>query len=59
VNKAPMEEIATRLGFTPDEAQKIVEYRADHAPFASWGDLLIIYGVDGKKVKAVRDRLGF
>ena len=54
-----MEEIATRLGFTPDEAQKIVEYRADHAPFASWGDLLIIYGVDGKKVKAVRDRLGF
>ena len=59
VNKAPAEEIAARLGFTPDEAQKIVEYRLGHAPFASWGDLLIIYGVDGKKVKAARDRLSF
>ena len=59
VNKAPAEEIASRLGFTPQEAERIIEFRATHSPFASWGDLLIIYGVDGKKVKAAKDHMGF
>jgi len=58
VNKAPAEEIV-RLGFTPEEARRIVEFRGAHQPFATWGDLLIIYQVDGKKVKAAKDRIGF
>jgi hypothetical protein len=29
------------------------------ATFHTWGDLLMIYGVDGTKIEAVQDKLSF
>ena len=57
VNKATAQEIATRLGLTAEEAEAVVKYRERHGDFHAWGDLLIIYGVDGKKIKRPKTRL--
>jgi len=59
VNKATAEQIATGLALTSDEAEAVVKYRERHGDFHAWGDLLIIYGVDGKKIAAAKDRIGF
>jgi len=58
VNKATAKEIET-LGFTPDEAEKIVDYRTRRGAFREWGDLLQIYGVPGEKVDAVKEKMTF
>jgi competence protein ComEA len=59
VNKATAEQIATGLALTNDEAEAIVKYRQRHGDFHAWGDLLIIYGVDGKKIAAAQDKISF
>ncbi|MBV8729022.1 MAG: helix-hairpin-helix domain-containing protein [Acidobacteriia bacterium] len=59
VNKASAKEIETGLGFTEKEAEAIVKYRDTHGLFRVWGDLLVIYGVDGRKVDAAKDRMSF
>ncbi|HUI80388.1 MAG TPA: helix-hairpin-helix domain-containing protein [Bryobacteraceae bacterium] len=59
VNKATAKEIETRLNLTAKEAQAIVGYRERHGDFRVWGDLLVIYGVDGKKIEAAKDRMSF
>jgi competence ComEA-like helix-hairpin-helix protein len=59
VNKASAQEIADGLGLTRDEAALIVKYRERHGDYHAWGDLLIIYGVDGKKIAAVKDKISF
>jgi competence ComEA-like helix-hairpin-helix protein len=59
VNKATAQEIATRLGLTAEEAEAVVKYRERHGDFHAWGDLLIIYGVDGKKIEAAKDKISF
>jgi competence protein ComEA len=59
VNKATAEEIAGGLALTNEEAAAIVQYRQRHGDFHAWGDLLIIYGVDGKKIAAVKDKISF
>jgi competence protein ComEA len=59
VNKATAKELVARLELTEKEAAAIVEYRDKHGDFRVWGDLLAIYGVDGKKIQAVKDRLDF
>ncbi|MBV8842785.1 MAG: helix-hairpin-helix domain-containing protein [Bryobacterales bacterium] len=59
VNKAPASEIATQLALTPAEAAAIVQYREKHGQFLLWGELLGIYGVDGRKVEAAKDRMSF
>ena len=59
VNKAAAKEIAERLGLTAKEAEAIVSYRERHGDFHVWGDLLIIYGVDGSKIQAAKDRMEF
>jgi competence ComEA-like helix-hairpin-helix protein len=58
VNKADAKTIAT-LGFTPEEADKIVDYRDRKGEFKEWGDLLQIYGVSGAKVEAAKDKMTF
>jgi competence protein ComEA len=59
VNKASAREIATGLALTDEEAAAVVKYRERHGDFHAWGDLLIIYGVDGRKIAAAKDRIGF
>jgi competence protein ComEA len=59
VNKAAAREIAERLGLTEQEAEAVVEFRTKHGNFREWGDLLIIYGVNGRKIQAARDRMSF
>jgi competence protein ComEA len=59
VNRASAKEIETGLGLTAKEAEAIVKYREGHGDFRVWGDLLVIYGVDGRKVEAAKDRMSF
>jgi len=59
VNKASARDIEARLGFTTKEAETIVQYRNDHGDFRDWGEMLVIYGVDGKKVDAAHERMSF
>jgi competence protein ComEA len=59
VNKASAEEIAAGLNLTPKEAEAIVKYRDTHGDFRVWGDLLVIYGVDGRKIEAAKDKMAF
>jgi len=59
VNKAGAKEIVERLGLGDKEAEAIVAYRERHGIFHTWGDLLVIYGVDGSKIEAVQDKLSF
>ena len=57
VNRANAKELETGLGITPSEAEAILQYRSEHGNFLEWGDLLSIYGVDGKKIAKVKDRI--
>jgi competence protein ComEA len=59
VNKATAQEIAKGLALTNEEAEAVVSYRERHGDFHAWGDLLIIYGVDGKKIAAAKDKISF
>jgi len=59
VNKATAKEIETQLSFTAKEAEAIVHYREEHGDFREWGEMLVIYGVDGRKIAAVKDKMGF
>jgi hypothetical protein len=59
VNKATAQQLAAGLGLTEEEGAAVVKYRDRHGDFHAWGDLLIIYGVDGKKIAAAKDKIGF
>ena len=59
VNKASAEEISKGLSLTTKEAEAVVRYRERHGDFREWGDMLVIYGVDGKKIEAAKDRMSF
>jgi competence ComEA-like helix-hairpin-helix protein len=59
VNKATAQEIAAGLALTAGEADAIVKYRQGHGDFHAWGDLLTIYGVEGKKIAAAKDKISF
>lgn len=59
VNKATAQEIAAGLGLTETEAEDVVKYRERHGDYHAWGDLLTIYGVDGRKIEAAKDKMSF
>lgn len=59
VNKATAQQIADGLALTKAEAEAVVKYRERHGDFHAWGDLLIIYGVDGTKIAAAKDKMSF
>ena len=59
VNKATAKQLETVLGLTAKEAQAIIEYRDSHGEFRVWQDLLVIYGVNGRKIDAAKDRMTF
>jgi competence protein ComEA len=58
VNKASADEIVT-LGLTKEEAAAVIGYRDKHGDFREWGDMLVIYGVDGRKIEAAKDKMTF
>jgi competence ComEA-like helix-hairpin-helix protein len=58
INKADAKQIES-LGFTPQEAEAIVIYRERRGQFRTWGDMLVIYGVDGRKVQAASEKMAF
>ena len=59
MNKADAKEMVDRLTLTAKEAEAIVAYRERRGNFRVWGDLLVIYGVDGGKVEALQEKMSF
>jgi competence ComEA-like helix-hairpin-helix protein len=59
INKANAKELAAGLGLTAEEAAAIVGYRDRHGSFRAVGDLYIIYGLDGLKIEAQKDKITF
>jgi competence ComEA-like helix-hairpin-helix protein len=59
INKANAEEIVNVLGLTPDEAKALLAFRGKHGEFHEWGDMLVVYGVDGLKIEAAKDKITF
>ncbi len=59
MNKATAKELVERLALSDKEAEAIVTYRDRHGNFRTWGDLLVIYGVDGAKIESLQDKLSF
>jgi competence protein ComEA len=59
MNKANSDEIAAAIGLTPDEAKALVTYREKHGDFREWGEMLVVYGVDGRKLEAAKDKMSF
>jgi competence ComEA-like helix-hairpin-helix protein len=59
MNKAKAEEIVTAIGLTSAEATALVAYREKHGEYREWGEMLVVYGVDGRKLEAAKDRMSF
>jgi competence protein ComEA len=59
MNKATTDELVTGIGLTPEEAKALIGFRAKHGEFKEWGDMLVIYGVDGLKIEAAKDKMTF
>jgi len=58
INKAATKDFVT-LGFTAEEGNLIIEYRGRHGDFRDWADLLQIYGVNGEKAEAAKDKMSY
>jgi competence ComEA-like helix-hairpin-helix protein len=59
INKAKAEDIVSVLGLTPEEAKALIAYREKHGEYREWGDILVVYGVDGQKIEAAKDKMTF
>ena len=59
MNKAQAEDLVTVIGLTPDEARALIGFRNKHGEFREWGDMLVVYGVDGLKIEAAKDKMSF
>jgi competence protein ComEA len=59
INKAKAEEIVSVLGLTQEEAKALIAYREKHGEYREWGDILVVYGVDGQKIEAVKDKMTY
>jgi len=55
MNKATADDLVTVIGLTAKEAKALIDFRDKHGEFRQWGDMLVIYGVDGLKVEAAKD----
>jgi competence protein ComEA len=59
VNTAPFVELKAILVLTNEEAQAIVDYRAQNGNFSQWTDLTKVPGMDAKKIEAKKDVMAF
>lgn len=59
MNKATADQIVAVIGLTPEEAQALVAYREKHGDYREWGEMLVVYGVDGRKLEAAREKMTF
>jgi competence protein ComEA len=59
VNKASVDELVAKVGLTKDEAAAVIGYRERNGSFHEWGDMLVIYGVDGRNIEAAKDKMTF
>jgi len=59
MNKAKADDLVTVIGLTPEEAKALIGFRERHGDFREWGDMLVIYGVDGLKIEAAKDKMTF
>ena len=59
INKANAEDLVNGIGLTPEEAKALIAFREKHGEFHEWGDMLVIYGVDGLKIEAAKDKMTF
>jgi hypothetical protein len=59
MNKAKADDLEKVIGLTPDEAKALIGFRDRHGDFREWGDMLVIYGVDGLKIEAAKDKMTF
>ena len=59
MNKAKPGEIVAAIGLTLDEANALVTYREKHGDYREWGEMLVVYGVDGRKLEAAKDKMSF
>jgi competence protein ComEA len=59
INIAGAKDLQYGLGFTPKEAEAIVDHREKNGKFASAADLGKVAGVDTKKIEATKDRIEF
>lgn len=59
MNKANADDLVNVIGLTPEEAKALISFRSKHGDFREWGDMLVIYGVDGLKIEAAKDKMAF
>ena len=57
INTASKEELQTLSGIGPEKAQAIIDYRAQHGPFKSVGDLQGVKGIGEKTVEKLGDSI--
>ena len=59
VNTAPLTELKSILKLSNEEAQAVIDYRAQKGNFSQWTDLLKVPGVDAKKIEDKKDAMAF
>ncbi len=59
MNQATAGELVSVIGLTASEAKALIAFREKHGEFRQWGDMLVIYGVDGLKIEAAKDKMTF
>lgn len=59
VNRDAPDALSEVLGLTAADAQKIVEYRKAHGPFADLDAVTSVPGIDGEKIKGLAEAVSF